>query len=238
MIGCPCEVCKSPDSRDKRLRSSISIEINNQTLVIDAGPDFRQQMLRAEIDRLDAILFTHAHRDHTAGLDDIRAYNFFMKQPMAIYATEETQRSLQLEYHYAFADQYYPGLPEFKFFTFQNQPFYIGDVRIIPVEVMHYKMKVYGFRINNFTYITDANMIAHDEMEKIKGSKVLILNALRKEAHISHFNLQEALDLIAEIKPEKAYLTHLSHQMGKHADIERELPDGVMLGFDGLRLEL
>ena len=238
MIGCHCAVCSSSDSRDKRLRSSISIQVNQQQFVIDTGPDFRQQMLRAEIDKLDAIIFTHAHRDHTAGLDDIRAYNYFMKQPMAIYATEETQQALQLEYHYAFADQYYPGLPEFKFFSIQNQPFYIGEVKIIPVEVMHYKMKVFGFRINDFTYITDANFISREEKEKIKGSKILILNALRTEPHISHFNLYEALELISELKPEKAYLTHLSHQMGKHAEVERELPEGVFLAYDGLRLEL
>lgn len=238
MIGCHCEVCSSADSRDKRLRTSVLIEVNGHNFIIDTGPDFRQQLLREKVDQLSAVIFTHPHRDHTAGLDDIRAFNYFQHQPMEIYATEETQQSLKLEYHYAFSDKWYPGLPEFKFNTIRNKPFYIGEVKFIPVEVMHYKMKVFGYRINHFTYITDANFISEEEKQKIKGTKVLVLNALRKEPHISHFSLQEALDLVAELQPEKTYLTHISHQLGKHADIELELPPNVFLAYDGLKIEM
>ncbi|MBC8047482.1 MAG: MBL fold metallo-hydrolase, partial [Fimbriimonadaceae bacterium] len=227
MIGCDCNVCNSSDPKDKRLRCSVLIEINNQTFVVDAGPDFRQQMLRKNVKKLDAILLTHQHKDHTAGLDDIRAYNYFQQKPMDIYLTAETEHAVRKEYHYVFEEKVYPGIPEMKLFRFENNPFNIGEVKFIPVEVKHLNMKVYGFRINNFTYITDANFISDIEKEKIKGSEVLVLNALRKTKHISHFNLQEALEVIEEIKPGKTYLTHLSHQMGKHTDVEKELPENV-----------
>ncbi|MBK7038096.1 MAG: MBL fold metallo-hydrolase [Bacteroidetes bacterium] len=238
MIGCHCEVCSSGDSRDKRLRTSILLQINNKNFVFDAGPDFRQQMLREKVDTLEAIIFTHPHRDHTAGLDDVRAYNHFQQKAMDIYVTAETENSLRKEYHYVFNDVWYPGLPKINFCPITNTPFNISEITFIPIEVMHYKMKVFGYRIEDFTYITDANFISNEEKSKIFGCKVLILNALRKEKHISHFNLEEALQLIEELKPEKAYLTHLSHQMGKHAEVTKELPENVFIAYDGLQIEL
>lgn len=238
MIACSCAVCTSPDVKDKRLRCSVLIEVHNQTLVIDAGPDFRQQMLRAYVKKLDAIVLTHSHKDHTAGLDDIRAYNYFQKKPMPIYLTEETELALRKEFHYVFEEKTYPGIPEMKLFRMQNSAFYIGETKFIPIEVQHLNMQVFGFRINNFCYITDANFIAEEEKQKIKNCDVLILNALRKEKHISHFNLQQSLQLIAEVKPGKTYLTHISHQMGRHADVEKELPENVFLAYDGLELEV
>lgn len=238
MIGCHCEVCSSGDSRDKRLRTSILLQINNKNFVFDAGPDFRQQMLREKVDTLEAIIFTHPHRDHTAGLDDVRAYNHFQQKAMDIYVTDETENSLRKEYHYVFNDVWYPGLPKINFCPITNTPFNISEITFIPIEVMHYKMKVFGYRIEDFTYITDANFISNEEKSKIFGCKVLILNALRKEKHISHFNLEEALQLIEELKPEKAYLTHLSHQMGKHAEVTKELPENVFIAYDGLQIEL
>jgi len=236
IIGCHCEVCSSHDPRDKRLRSSVLLHINNKNYVFDAGPDFRQQMLREKVNALQAIIFTHPHRDHTAGLDDVRAYNHFQQKAMDIYVTAETENSLRKEYHYVFDDKWYPGLPKINFCQITNSPFNIEDIIFTPIEVMHYKMQVFGYRINDFTYITDANFISEEEKNKVLGSKVLILNALRKEKHISHFNLEEALQLIAELKPEKAYLTHLSHQMGKHADVEKQLPSNVFIAYDGLRI--
>lgn len=238
MIGCNCEVCSSKDPRDNRLRASILLQINNKNFVFDSGPDFRQQMLREKINTLDAIIFTHAHRDHTAGLDDVRAYNYFQQKEIDVYANSETEASLRKEYYYVFSDKWYPGLPKVNFCSIDKTPFSIENVLFTPIEVMHYKMKVFGYRINDFTYITDANFIAEEEKAKIKGSKILILNALRKEKHISHFNLEEALQLIAELKPEKTYLTHLSHQMGKHVNVEKELPPGVFIAFDGLKIEI
>ena len=238
MIGCHCEVCSSGDSRDKRLRTSILLQINNKNFVFDAGPDFRQQMLREKVDTLEAIIFTHPHRDHTAGLDDVRAYNHFQQKAMDIYVTAETENSLRKEYHYVFNDVWYPGLPKINFCPITNTPFNISEITFIPIEVMHYKMKVFGYRIEDFTYITDANFISNEEKSKIFGCKVLILNALRKEKHISHFNLEEALQLIEELKPEKAYLTHLSHQMGKHAEVTKELPENVFIAYDGISMWL
>lgn len=238
MIGCTCAVCRSNDPRDKRLRSSILISVNGKHIVIDAGPDFRQQMLREQVSSLDAIVFTHQHRDHTAGLDDIRAYNYFMGKPMDIYLTEEVEASIRKEYHYVFEHGGYPGLPQMRLLNIKNSPFYIDEVKFIPIEVMHYNLKVFGFRINNFTYITDANAISETELEKVKGSKVLIINALRREKHISHFSLEEALALIDRIQPEQAWLTHISHQMGTHEAVSEQLPPNVYLAWDGLQLEL
>jgi phosphoribosyl 1,2-cyclic phosphate phosphodiesterase len=238
MIGCNCPVCASTDSRDKRLRSSILIETPEFNYAIDAGPDFRQQMLRENVKKLEAIVFTHPHRDHTAGLDDIRAFNFFQKKPMDLYLTEAVEVSLKKEYHYIFEGGWYPGLPEIRFFNISNRPFYINETKFIPIEVQHYKMPVFGYRINNFTYITDANAISQEEKQKIIGTKVLIINALRQEPHISHFSLQEALQIIDEVKPEMAYLTHISHQMGLHAEVEAGLPANVRLAYDGLAIEV
>ncbi len=238
MIGCPCAVCQSTDARDKRLRSSILIQVNGKNFVIDAGPDFRQQMLNTGLKELHAIVFTHQHRDHTAGLDDIRAFNYFMQRPMDIYLTPEVEASIRKEYHYVFEHGTYPGLPEMRLFPISKSPFFIEEVRFTPVEVLHYHMQVLGFRINHFTYITDANFISDEELAKVKGTKVLVINALRKDKHISHFSLREALDVVEKVQPEQAWLTHISHQMGLHAAVEAELPPNVHLAYDGLQISL
>lgn len=237
-IGCDCEVCMSTDLRDKRLRTSIHIEVDDKSIVVDTSPDFRQQMLRANIKNLDAILFTHEHKDHTAGLDDIRAYNSLLKKDIPIYARIHVLEQLKREFAYIFAEVKYPGVPSVETHILENQPFSIGNTVITPIEVMHYKLPVFGFRIHDFTYITDASAISDIELEKIKGSKVVVLNALRKEAHISHFNLEEALAVLAKINAPNSYLTHFSHHMGKHAETTTELPDNVHFAYDNLVLEL
>lgn len=238
VIGCTCPVCLSTDERDKRLRSSILVEHKGQVLVVDTGPDFRQQMLRARVRHLDAVLFTHAHRDHTAGLDDIRSFNFIQGHPADIYATKQTQKELKKQFAYIFENHTYPGIPKINLHDIGDQPFQVGNITVHPVFVLHYKMPVVGFRIENFTYITDANYIAPEEQEKIKGSEVLVLNALRREHHVSHFTLQEAIDLGKVLEIPTTYLTHISHQMGKHAEVEAELPGGCKLAYDNLVLDL
>lgn len=238
MIACDCEVCSSTDKKDKRLRSSILIQSQETSIVVDTTPDFRYQMLRINNRRLDAVLYTHPHKDHLAGLDDIRAYNYFTKKPMNIYANTLTEEALRRDYYYAFSDTRYPGVPELNLITIDNNPFLIGDIPVMPVEVLHHKMPVLGFRFGDFTYITDANKIEEREKEKIKGSKILVLNALRKQAHLSHFTLQEAVDLATELEVSQVYFTHISHQLGKHASINAELPVHMQLAYDGLKLEL
>ena len=238
MIACDCIVCRSTNKKDKRLRSSLLVRSATTTLVVDTGPDFRYQMLRAEVKNLDAIIFTHPHKDHVAGLDDVRAYNFFSGKPMEVYANEMTQEVLIREFPYAFADTKYPGVPEIKLNTIDYEPFVVGDIPVLPVMVWHMKMKVMGFRFCKFSYITDANRIEPAEMEKIKGTEVLALNALRKEKHISHFTLDEAIKVSQEIDAAKTYFTHLSHQMGLHEEINNELPDRVELAYDGLVISL
>jgi phosphoribosyl 1,2-cyclic phosphate phosphodiesterase len=238
MIACDCIVCRSTNKKDKRLRSSLLVRSATTTLVVDTGPDFRYQMLRAEVKNLDAIIFTHPHKDHVAGLDDVRAYNFFSGKPMEVYANEMTQEVLIREFPYAFADTKYPGVPEIKLNTIDYEPFVVGDIPVLPVMVWHMKMPVMGFRFGKFTYITDANRIEPAEMEKIKGTEVLALNALRKEKHISHFTLDEAIKVSREIDAAKTYFTHLSHQMGLHEEINNELPDRVELAYDGLVISL
>ena len=238
MIACDCIVCRSTHKKDKRLRSSLLVRSATTTLVVDTGPDFRYQMLRAEVKNLDAIIFTHPHKDHVAGLDDVRAYNFFSGKPMEVYANEMTQEVLIREFPYAFADTKYPGVPEIKLNTIDYEPFVVGDIPVLPVMVWHMKMPVMGFRFGKFTYITDANRIEPAEMEKIKGTEVLALNALRKEKHISHFTLDEAIKVSREIDAAKTYFTHLSHQMGLHEEINNELPDRVELAYDGLVISL
>lgn len=221
------------------MRSSILIENEGQTFVIDTGPDFRQQMLRANVKRLDAVVFTHEHRDHLAGLDDIRAFNFVMKKAIDVYADERVDKAIRSrEYPYIFSKEQYPGIPEINMHLIDGKPFTIGKTTFIPIEVMHYKLPVTGFRVGNFTYITDASFISEEEQEKIKGSEVIVLNALRKEKHISHYNFDEALAMIAKWKPKQAYFTHISHQLGKHADVEKELPTNIRLAYDGLTIEL
>lgn len=238
VIGCTCPVCQSTDPRDKRLRVSVLIEQNGNHAVIDTGPDFRQQMLRESVRHMNAVVFTHEHKDHIAGLDDIRAFNFVQRKAMDIYASERVQVALKRDFFYAFEDFKYPGVPELRLHTIENVPFEAGGITFNPIEVWHYKLPVLGFRVGDFTYITDANRIEEVEQEKIYGSRVIVLNALRKTKHISHFTLDEAVELLEKWKPERAYLTHLSHQMGFHEEIERELPDFIHVGYDGLKIEL
>ncbi len=238
VIACDCEVCQSIDFRDKRTRTSIHIDVDGQSIVIDTGPDFRLQILRERILKLDAVIFTHQHRDHTSGLDEVRSFNFKQKSDMPIYGSREVIEQLKKEYEYIFNPGDYPGVPSVNEFIIDTNTFRINNTNIIPINLLHYNLPVFGFRIYDFTYITDANYIDDDEKEKIKGSKVLVVNALQKKHHISHFNLQEALDIIAELKPEKAYLTHISHYLGQSRKVEAELPENVMLAYDGLKFDL
>ena len=238
VIACDCEVCLSADMRDNRLRCSILIEHNGENHVIDTGPDFRQQMLRANVQSLRSVIFTHEHKDHIAGLDDVRAFNFKEDRDMEIFCTPEVEEALRREYHYAFAESSYPGIPQLNINSIGLEPFLLPDgLQLIPIEVMHYKMAVLGFRIHDFAYVTDAKTVEDSEIEKLKGVKVLIVNALRKEPHLSHFNLDEALDFIQKVGPESAYLTHISHLFGTHEQIELELPPHVHVAFDGLQFE-
>jgi phosphoribosyl 1,2-cyclic phosphate phosphodiesterase len=238
VIGCTCEVCQSLDYRDKRLRTSILIETGNQTFVIDTGPDFRQQMLREQVKRIDAVIFTHAHRDHTAGLDDVRAYNFMQKMDMPIYGTEPVLEQLRVEYAYAFAKEFYPGIPRLTLNQIDHRSFLINGIPITPLPVTHLQLPVLGFRFDNFSYITDANFIPAETIEKLKGTEVLVLNALQREQHISHFNLEEAIAMVEKIKPARTYFTHISHKLGTHADVSKELPDHISLAHDGLQISL
>lgn len=238
MIACSCNVCTSKDPKDNRLRTSILVESSTTTIIVDTTPDFRQQMLRINNKKLDAVLFTHPHKDHTAGLDDVRAYNFFQGKAMDLYANSLTEEALKREFAYAFADKRYPGIPELNLITIDETPFFIGDIEIIPIEVWHYKMPVYAFRFGKFTYITDANRVEESEKEKIKGSEILVVNALRNEGHIAHFTLQQAIELVDELQVPHAYFTHISHQLGKHEDINKVLPSHIRLAYDNLQLSI
>lgn len=239
VIGCECPVCLSTDPKDKRLRTSIFIESKFANVVIDTGPDFRAQALRAHIKKLDAVVFTHEHKDHVAGLDDVRPFNFLAKKDMPIYASNNVEKALKREFHYAFEDLKYPGVPLLKLISIsEKNTFNINGLEIIPIKVMHHKLPVLGFRIKDFTYITDANYIAPEEKEKIKGSKIIVLNALRKEPHLSHFTLDEAIALMNDLKPKEGYFTHLSHLMGRHEDVSLELPSFLNIAHDGLTLEI
>jgi len=237
MIACPCAICASTDTHDKRLRSSILVESPTTTVVVDTTPDFRYQMLRAQVRKLDAVIFTHPHKDHLAGLDDVRAYNFFQRRPMDLYANEMTQEAIVREFPYAFADTRYPGIPELRLNRIHEEPFSIGDIDITPIQVWHMKMPVLGFRFGDFTYITDANRIEDHQREKIRGSRQIVLNALRHEKHLSHFSLNEAIDEVRYLRVPQAWFTHISHQLGKYADINPSLPPGMQLAYDGLMLE-
>jgi len=238
VIACDCEVCTSLDFRDKRLRVSVQLEVAGKSFIIDSGPDFRQQVLREGIKTLDALLFTHEHKDHTAGMDDLRSYNFKQNRDMPIYARRQVIEQLKREFAYVFSEVKYPGVPRVQMNEIRNQPFHIAGIEIIPIEVMHYQLPVFGFRVGDFSYITDANAIEEQEMRKIEGSRVIVLNALQTEPHISHFTLAEALEILERLRPEKAYLTHMSHKMGLHKEVEKKLPEFVKLAYDGLRISL
>ncbi len=236
VIACGCEVCTSTDSRDNRLRTSILIETEDKTIVVDSGPDFRYQMLRAGVKHLDAIVFTHEHKDHIAGMDDIRAFNYKQNSPIDIYADLRVQKALAREFPYVFDGTGYPGIPQVIIHPIDLHPFSIGHTIFTPIEVLHYKLPILGFRIKNFTYITDAKTIPETEKEKIKGTKTLVINALQKQSHISHFTLDEAISFANEIGAEKTYLTHISHRLGTHFDVSKELPENIELAYDGLKL--
>jgi phosphoribosyl 1,2-cyclic phosphate phosphodiesterase len=238
LIGCDCEVCTSNNPKNKRLRTSIKISSPTTTVVIDTTPDFRYQMLRTNTTHIDAVIFTHPHRDHYAGLDDIRPFNYFSQKPMAIYANALTQVAIKRDFYYAFEKDKDAGLPEMILHTIDKDSFTIGDISFTPIQVMHREMPVLGFRIGDFTYITDANFIPEVEMEKIKGSKMLILNALRKETHPTHYNLDQALAVVASLAIPTVYFTHFSHQIGLHDEVEASLPKGIHLAYDGLQFSI
>ncbi|MCK5701607.1 MAG: MBL fold metallo-hydrolase [Cyclobacteriaceae bacterium] len=237
VIACNCRVCSSGNSKDNRLRTSALIETDGHNILIDSGPDFRYQILRAGITHLDAILFTHQHRDHIAGLDDIRSFNFKQKKAMPIYGNDLVIDQIKREFHYVFENKY-PGVPQLEIHQIDNRPFLIGDLAITPIEVLHHKLPVLGFRIKNFTYITDANTISEKEIAKIRGSKTLVINALQRDNHISHFTLEEALKIIDIIQPENAFLIHISHKLGLHDEVSKELPPNVNLAYDGLTITI
>ena len=237
VIACNCPVCRSSDHRDKRLRTSILIENGEYTYVVDAGPDFRQQMLRENVQGLDAIMLTHEHKDHIGGIDDVRAFNFKSKQPVDIYCDERVQEAIRREYPYVFAEKKYPGVPLMNLHIIGDDPFSIPGIDVVPVMVSHHWIPVYGFRFGDLAYITDANFISDENLEKLKGVKCFILNALRQEKHISHFNLEEAVSVIQKVAPDRGYITHISHQMGLYDVISKRLPGGIELAYDGLKIE-
>jgi phosphoribosyl 1,2-cyclic phosphate phosphodiesterase len=238
VITCGCEVCQSDDPRDKRLRVSVLLETADKTIVIDSGPDFRYQMLRAKVKDLDAIVYTHEHKDHVAGLDDIRPFNYLLRKNIDIYATDRVQEALKKEFSYIFAEKVYPGVPQINMHTVTGAPFHIGQTEFIPLDIMHFKLPILGYRIGEFTYITDAKSIQQVSIDKIRGTKILVVNALQKEEHISHFTLAQAIAFAEDIGADTTYFTHMSHNLGKHADIEAELPPNIRLAYDGLSLEL
>lgn len=239
VIACNCGVCTSDDIRDNRTRTSGMIESDTTTIVIDTGPDFRFQMLREKVKKVDAIVFTHPHKDHIAGLDDVRAFNFILQQNMKVYANALTIKALKREFAYAFEENKYPGVPQIDLYEIENGvPFTVGDITLLPIEVMHYKMPVLGFRVQDFAYITDANAISEESYALLKGTQTLVLNALRMTPHISHFSLEEAIAEAKKIGVKNAYFTHISHLMGKHADCHSLLPEGMELAYDGLHLLL
>lgn len=238
VVACNCEVCTSSDPRDKRYRTSVMITQNNSNLIIDCGPDFRIQMLKHKVENIDAVVFTHAHRDHIAGLDDIRAFNYILNKSIDIFGTETTLNSIKEQFPYIFITGRYFGAPQIVLNTITNSPFSIGDFKFTPIQVKHQDMEVFGYRIGNFSYITDANFISPEELEKLAGTEVLVINALRNSRHVSHFSLSEALEIIEIVKPSRAYLTHISHFLGLHEMVQPRLPENVFLAYDGLTIEV
>ncbi|MFB1004371.1 MAG: MBL fold metallo-hydrolase [Bacteroidia bacterium] len=238
IIACNCTVCQSIDSKDKRLRSSVLVEAENTTFVIDTGPDFRYQMLREGTMKLDAVVFTHEHKDHIAGFDDIRGFNWKTQKPMEVYATPNVEIALKRDFHYAFGEKRYPGVPSLNLHVIENKPFFVGDLEVMPIEVLHYKLPVFGYRVRDFSYVTDVNFISNEEKQKLKGSKVLVISALKQSEHISHYSLEQAIAVAKEIGAEQTYFTHMSHQMGLHSEVDAQLPDGMNLAYDRLVLEL
>jgi len=238
VIACRCNVCTSENTKDKRLRSSILIETDGNTIVIDTGPDFRQQMLREDIKSLDAVLFTHAHKDHVAGLDDVRSFNFISKKPMDVFCSSQVLESLKKEFSYIFSGVEYPGIPKVNINIIDDSMFYINQTKIIPIKALHYKLPVLGFRIKDFVYLTDLSTISEKEKKKMYNADLIVLDSLRKEPHISHLCLEESLELLKELKPRKAYLIHISHLMGLNDAVNKELPENVQLSFDGLKIDL
>jgi len=238
VIGCNCKVCQSKNVKDQRLRSSVLISINNYNILIDIGPDFRSQMLNSKMSSVDCILFTHHHRDHTAGLDDIRPVFYLHKKSIQLFAERNVLDSLQHDYRYLFSGTHYPGKPQLKLNVIDNTPFFLDKIKITPIRAMHYKLPVLGFRIGDMAYITDANYISSVEKKKLIGLDVFILNSLEREKHISHYSLKESLEIINEVKPKKAYLTHISHNMGLYTEVMKELPENVALAYDNLTIKI
>ncbi|WP_432714420.1 MBL fold metallo-hydrolase [Pedobacter sp.] len=238
VICCQCAVCTSTDYRNNRLRTSLLLETGDKTVVIDSGPDFRYQMLRAGVKDLDAIVFTHEHKDHIAGLDDIRPFNYLLKKNIEIYADVRVEKALKREFSYIFSEIQYPGLPQINLHEIDGEPFSIGENLWIPIDIMHYKLPIYGYRINDFTYITDAKTVAQSSIDQIKGTKVLVVNALQRATHISHFNLEQAIAFAKEINAEMTYFTHISHNLGLHEDVESQLPPNIRLAYDGLTFDV
>ena len=236
VIGCDCLVCASSKKKDKRLRTSILIQINFFNILIDIGPDFRHQMLESNNSSIDAILITHQHRDHTAGIDDLRPIYYLHQKPIDLYAESNVLKSIKNDFKYLFHGPEYPGKPKINLNTVDNHSFFISDIEITPIRVMHYRLPIFGYRIGELVYVTDANYISSEEKNKIRGAKILIINSLQKEPHVSHYNLEESLELIRELEPEKAYLTHIGHNMGLHQDVMKELPKNVFLAYDNLEL--
>jgi phosphoribosyl 1,2-cyclic phosphate phosphodiesterase len=233
VIACDCYTCTSEDLKDKRLRTSLLIETDSVSLTIDAGPDFRQQMLGEHVTKLDAIIITHEHKDHISGMDDVRAFNYKCQAAIDIYAEERVQKVIRKEFSYVFAEYQYPGIPKMRLNSVSDYDFKVRDLLITPIRVFHYRLPIFGYRIGNFAYITDANYIPEESKEKLFGVKYLVINALRKETHISHFSLREALSMIREISPKRAFITHISHQMGRYNELLKELPANVMPAYDG-----
>lgn len=238
VIACNCHVCRSTNPKDRRSRSSVMIHVDNQVIVIDTGPDFRNQMLDNNVNDIDSIIYTHEHKDHVAGLDDVRAFNQKWKKPIDIYLSNQVSEAIKREYHYIFVEKRYPGIPEINLNIINNNSFLIGETKIIPIQALHYKLPVFGFRIKNFVYLTDVSYISEEEKEKIYGADLLVIDSLRRKPHLSHFNLQQSIELIKQVSPKKSLLTHISHYMGLHDELVNELPFNINPGYDGQVIDL